>query len=253
MRGRAEKSGKEVRRGHSEQRAGPRRGQSQAAGVSLHGREAEEGGEGFWDTVECDGRPLDGRSTRIASQAFLPREARMGALGTRQDCRLAGFERLCRSDFLHIHPLRVQELHTGSSMLSATPIPPEQGSRANTAWMQQDAHSARVLGGPAVPLTLFAQLTGATHSDASLIDDAQAPSSFPASFLGKQARSSRTAQRVICLESKVLPREAVCFPGQGPFRWAIATGCSRSMSRFLVSLRPGGSKRETVRSAEGSS
>ena len=49
MSGTAEKPRKEAMRLRSEQEAGPRRGDAEAAAVSLRRRQAEEGGKGVWD------------------------------------------------------------------------------------------------------------------------------------------------------------------------------------------------------------
>ena len=92
---------------------------------------------------------------------------------------------------------------------------PEQGSRTDEERMQQHTHPTRLRGGLPMPLTLFAQGTGATTADAGRIDHAQAPIGFAAPLVGDQRLASRTAQRAIGLEGKVLPGEAARFPGQG--------------------------------------
>jgi hypothetical protein len=208
----AEKPRKEAMRLRSEQEVGPRRGSDEAA-VSLRHRQAEEGGKGIWNAVEHESRLSNRWSTRIARETFFPGEPIMGALRTGEDRRRAGLENWGRDLHRHIHPLASKQLDTGPTMLSPAPILPEQGSRANIERMKQQTHSARMLGGLPMPLTLLTQATRTAGTDAGLIDDAQTPIGFPASFLRKEARSSRTAQHAVRLEGKVLPREAARFPG----------------------------------------
>src|SRR5207249_11194604 len=116
----------------------------------------------------------------------------------------------------------------------------EHRSRGDCHWMQQQTDPAGLFRGSAMPLALLAQPTGATLADASGIEHAQAPISFPAPFLRKEARASRTAQRAVRVGSKVLTREAARFPGQCALGRAIATGWSRSARRFLFRRRLGG-------------
>ena len=138
----------------------------------------------------------------------------MCALGTRQgrwrEIRV-GREALI---YLYLHLLVTQQLPARPSMVPTTPITPEQGCGADNEGMQQYAHLARLGGGAALPLTLFAQGTGTTTADASRIDHAQAPVGFSAPLMHTQRLASRTAQRAIGLEGKVLTREAASFPGQ---------------------------------------
>src|SRR5260370_15897962 len=86
MRGTGRKSGKKAMRCQAERRACPRRGHPEAAKASLHRRQTEEGGKGFWDAEELDGGSISGRGPGIAQQPFFPREAVMGALRTRKNC-----------------------------------------------------------------------------------------------------------------------------------------------------------------------
>jgi len=70
--------------------------------------------------------------------------------------------------------------------------------------MQQHAHLARLGGGAALPLTLFALWTGAATADAGSIHDAQASISFSALLMGGKFLVSGATQCPIGLESKVL-------------------------------------------------
>src|SRR6266536_1500553 len=101
------------------------------------------------------------------------------------------------------------------------------GFRPNDQWMQQHTYLARLLGGAPLPLTLLAQGTGTATPKTGRIDDAQAPIDFSALLLGNPRLASRTPQRPIGLERKVLTREAVRFPEQAPLRGSIARGRSR--------------------------
>ena len=167
----------------------------------------------------------------------------MGALRTGEEHRLARFQNWGRSLHRHLHPLASKQLDTGPTMLSPAPIPPEQGNRANSERMKQPTHAARMLGGLPMPLTLLTQGARTTGTDAGLIDEAQTAIGFPALFVRKEARASRTAQRAVRLGRKVLPREAAHFPGEGPLGRAIPTGGSRRASRFLSRRElSGGSK-----------
>jgi hypothetical protein len=96
------------------------------------------------------------------------------------------------------------------------------GFRPNDQWMQQHTSLARLLGGAALPLTLLAQGRGTATTNTGRRDDAQAPIGFSALLMGNQRLASRTPQRPILLERKVLTREAVCFPGQAHLRGSIA-------------------------------
>src|SRR6266571_169069 len=83
------------------------------------------------------------------------------------------------------------------------------GFRPNDQWMQQHTYLARLLGGAPLPLTLLAQGTGTATPKTGRIDDAQAPIDFSALLMGTKLLASRTPQRPIGLERKVLTREAV--------------------------------------------
>jgi hypothetical protein len=63
----------------------------------------------------------------------------MSALGTRKHRGRRGWARLLGRLQVHIDPLVTHELQTGSTMLSATPVFPEEGSEADLEWMEQHA------------------------------------------------------------------------------------------------------------------
>src|SRR6266487_3684527 len=77
-------------------------------------------------------------------------------------------------------------------MVPAAPISPEEGSRPDVERMQEHTHLARLFGGTALPLTLFAQGTEATTADAGRVDHAQTPISFP---MPTRPRVSETPRR----------------------------------------------------------
>lgn len=145
---------------------------------------------------------------------------------------LAGWSlRLPDLDLLITH-----QLHTGSPMLPAAPVMPEERRSCDREGMQQDTDLPRLCGGSAIPLARLSQGTGPTTANAGSIDHAQAPIGFSALFMWDQFLLGRATQRAIGLESKVLAREAARFPGQAHVRRSIARGgsrvrCSRGESR----------------------
>ncbi len=112
----------------------------------------------------------------------------------------------------HLDLLITHQLHTGSPVLPAAPIPPKQRRKANDEWMQEYTHLARLCGGAAIPLALLAERTGATTVNAGTIHDAQAPIGFSALLMWGEFLVGRALQRPIRLESKVLAREATGLP-----------------------------------------
>ena len=98
----------------------------------------------------------------------------MGALGTRKDDHRAVWlgRRALRQGDLHL--LLAEQAHAGSTMLSATPILPEQGSRPNLERMQQQADPARLRRGVAMPLALLSQGTRSRLPEPSRVDQTQA-------------------------------------------------------------------------------
>jgi hypothetical protein len=121
---------------------------------------------------------------------------------------------------LHLHVLAVQ-LQTCPPRLPSAPITPLERSRPDGEGMQQHTHLTRLLGGVALPLTLFAQGAGATTPDAGRIDHAQAPIGLCAPSVPAQGLPSRATQGAIGLGNKVTPREASSFPGLGFCSWSI--------------------------------
>ena len=90
------------------------------------------------------------------------------------------------------------QLHAGTPMFSAAPISPEQGCGTHPQRMQQHTHLARLGGGVALPLTLFAQWARAAVANAGGIDHAQTAIGFLTPLLGvKQLPCPRVAQRVL--------------------------------------------------------
>ena len=121
------KPGKEDTRLRSERRKGPfpRREGSTPPRVrtgSARG-ETEERGKGFWDAEELDPNQTLGWRTRIVGQPLCPREPRMGALCPRKDRWRRDLLGLVGLRKYHLDSLVAHELHAGSPMRSATPIP----------------------------------------------------------------------------------------------------------------------------------
>jgi hypothetical protein len=110
----------------------------------------------------------------------------------------------------------------------------EQRSRTDEEWMQHDTHSTRLGGGCAMPLTLFAQETGAATADARRIDHTQAPVGFSTPLVRNQRLPGRTAQRAIGLGGKVSTREAVSFPEQSLLWWSIPWHRRKQVGSLLL-------------------
>src|SRR6266516_6605087 len=132
-----EEAGKEAMRLHSEKQACPRRGNPTAVKTMLRRGQTERDGKAFGDTQQSHRHLTGGWDSCVASEPLCPREASMGALGAGQDhfCvarRSGGGRRQA-----HLDALVSQELHTGTPMLSAAPIPPEQWRGTNLERMQQ--------------------------------------------------------------------------------------------------------------------
>ena len=206
---------------HSEQQAGPRRGNPKVGEDMLIRGQPERGSKGFWNAKQPDRHPSSREGTRIASQPLCPRKPIVGALGTRKRRRFdreAG--RSGRFD-LDLDALMAQELYACTSVVPTAPVAPEQGHRADSERMQEYAHLARLRSSTAIPLTLVAQEAGATTANAGSIHDAQAPIGFSAMFLDTKRSPGWTAQRPIWLDRKVSSGEATSFPGGGYGRWSI--------------------------------
>ena len=136
----------------------PRRGDVPPEPHSLIGWQAKKGGKSVWDAEELDGGQARRWGAGIACQTLGERQPIVGPLGPRKDRRHGLDLRLWGT--LDFHPLAVQELYTGASMLSAAPITPEEGRARNFERVKQHTHLARFGSGLAIPLTLLAQRAG---------------------------------------------------------------------------------------------
>ncbi len=167
------------------QQTGPRRRNRQAPTQNLGGWQPEERGEVLWDPEEGERDLFSRCRTGIASEPLCREEAVMCPLRSREDGRqCCGRHRSSRRQ-VDLHTLAAQELHAGAAMLSAGPVLPEQGVRADLERMQQETHPARMPGCVSVPLTLRTLRTGTALSDPSFIDHAQAAIGFSAPLAGK--------------------------------------------------------------------
>ena len=119
---------------------------------------------------------------------------------------------------LHVHSLGPQELDAGTSIPPATPVMPQERSRANHERMQQHADLARLFGGTALPLALLAQRTRAATPNAGPIDHPQTSIGFQAALMDDQGLPCRATQRPVWLEGKISTREVTSFPGQSHLR-----------------------------------
>ena len=109
------------------------------------------------------------------------------------------------------------QLDARPSVPPPTPIPPEQGCGTDDEGMQEHTYLARFGGRDAIPLTMFPQGTRTTAANARRIDHAQASIGLSTPLLDTKLLARWTVKRAIRLESKVLPRETACFPGQSDF------------------------------------
>jgi hypothetical protein len=228
QRGKSEsQTSKEGKRHPSEKTACPSRRMPSAVRTKSGRRQTQRGGKGCWDAEHLD-RDWPGCGTAsIASQPLLPAETRPRALCTRQDHVREGWRSGGWWRQAHLQALVAHQPHAGTPMCSAAPIAPEERGRTHLERMQQHAHLARLSCRAAIPLTLLAQLAGTTAADAGAIHHAQAAIGFAALLMREQGLVSRTAQRPIGLEGKVLTGEAARFPGQTYLRGSIARGRSR--------------------------
>src|SRR2546425_2699865 len=88
--------------------------------------------------------------------------------------------------------------------------------------MQQDTDATRLRGCLPVPLALRTLWAAATIEDPGTVEHAQTAIGFAALLGWAQRLARRTGQRPVGLESEVLPREPIGFPGQGDRRLFIA-------------------------------
>src|SRR5439155_22731590 len=107
----------------------------------------------------------------------------MRALCTRQGHRRDGWGSRVPELHLDLHALVTKQLHAHPSMVSATPVPPEDGLRTDGQWMQQHANLAGFRSGTAIPLTLLAQGAITTTANAGCIGHTQTAVVFSAPLL----------------------------------------------------------------------
>ena len=88
-------------------------------------------------------------------------------------------------------------------MLSAAPISPEERFFSNHEGMQEHAHLTRLARLGPIPLTLFAQRTGAAIADAGGIDHTETPAVFLTLLLGMKDMACRALKRSVGLARKV--------------------------------------------------
>jgi hypothetical protein len=145
----------------------------------------------------------------------------------------------------HLDSLVANQLETGASVFSATPIPPEQWGRTNRERMQQHADLTRLFGGAPIPLALLTQFTRTTPANTGGIHQPQAPISLLPPLLERKRIACWAAQGPVRLERKILSCEATRFPGGGCGRWGISRSrsrCGRMRGSLHVLLRDGGSE-----------
>ena len=129
----------------------------------------------------------------------------MRSLRAGQDDIRGAWRSGCGWQQAHLDTLEPHELQTSAPVFSAAPISRSRnGAEPTGSGCSSTLTKARLLGGAALPLALLAQRTGATTADAGSIHDAQAPVGFSALLMRKQRLFSRTPQRPIRLETKVL-------------------------------------------------
>src|SRR5262249_37197471 len=127
--------------------------------------------------------------------------------------------RRCETD---LHALMAREPEAGPSMVSATPIAPQQGGGADLKRMKQQTDATRVGCGMAMPLALQTLEAITTVADASAVEHAQAAIVFAALFRGTQGLALWTEQRPIRPEREVLRRRSA-LPSTAMRRWARHT------------------------------
>jgi len=164
--------------------------------------------------------------THIPFQALCPREPKMRSPCPRKYWRRRGRGKQTARCHLNIHPLMVQQIHAGSSMVPSAPILPKNGLWSNHERMQEYAYLARLRGGAAIPLALLTQRTGTTVANAGCIHQPQAPISLLPPLLESERAACWTAQCSIGLKRKVSSGEATRFPGGGRRGWTISRGRS---------------------------
>ena len=173
------------------------------SGLFLRSSQAQKGREGGGDAEQCYGDLTRLCAVRVARQSLFPREACVGTLRAGKD-GVAVWQRddLCRwtPDF---DTLVAKEVHTGSTMVSAAPILPEEWGRTNSKRMEQYADLTRLFGGAALPLALLTKRTGTATADARRIDHTETAVGLATSLLGNQGVPRWAPKSPIGLERKV--------------------------------------------------
>ena len=95
----------------------------------------------LWDAEQSDRHQSRSLGRRIASQSLCPGEPRMGTLCAGKGCRLDSQARRSGRPDLDLDALIAQELDTGASVDSTTPVLPEERRIPNDQRMEQDAHA----------------------------------------------------------------------------------------------------------------
>src|SRR5207302_7447569 len=139
----------------------------------LSRRQTERDGKVFRDAEQSNHQLARCWDSRIASEPLGPREARVCSLLARKDHFRFAWQGCGGGRQAHLDALVSQELHTGASVLSAAPIPPEQWRGANPERMQQYTDPTRLRSCFPVPLTLFAQRAAATIDNPGTVEHAQ--------------------------------------------------------------------------------
>ena len=143
----------------------------------------------------------------------------MGTLCAGKGCRLDSQARRSGRPDLDLDALIAQELDTGASVDSTTPVLPEERRIPDDKRMEQDAHLARLARFATLPLALLAQRAGAATANAGGIHHTQASNGFSAVFVRNQLLVSRAPKRPIELANKVLAGKAA---DKGKKRSALA-------------------------------
>ena len=127
----------------------------------------------------------------------------MGTLCAGKGCRLDSQARRSGRPDLDLDALIAQELDTGASVDSTTPVLPEERRIPNDKRMEQDAHLARLARFAPLPLTLVAQRAGTATANAGSIHHPQTAINLSALLMRGQRAPSRAAQGPIRLEKKI--------------------------------------------------
>ena len=190
----------------------------------------------------------------------------MGALGSGEDCRRWCGHWCCWSPPCQANRFAANDLEPGSSQMAARPVFPQYRSEReglSKVWQRRRGiredglqgpkdrtHPARLDAGAAF-LTLRAQGTAATMTDASGIQDAKGTIALRSALLWVEGMISRAAQRPIRLQGESGTRKA---SGKGrtcplggtilDWRWWVLSRCSFDSRSWFAGnwqrLRQGG-------------